>query len=199
MNWLSVKYKQKKKNSRRVSLLAIFAILALFFGTAAVSEVKAQVYIFHDPFELTGSDIDVSGEELLDEDIDSDLMQASVDIPPGMLYVAIALWIIGAIVIYRVYRVKKNSKMRMHMEGMNYWKMRRIAGVIGLLVLLAIPAKSQVFLDEQTRENTQYNIAPKKARTLDRGTRDYAPLGGEVLVLGLLGGAYLLGKKKQKK
>ena len=67
-----------------------------------------------------------------------------------------------------------------------------------LMLLLAAPAKSQVFLDEQTRETTQYqNLMPQKKKNPDRGMSGYAPLGGGVLCLGLLGGAYLIAKRKK--
>lgn len=194
---------QSRKRPWKLSVFTFIAIMALFFGTVAMNEVKAQVFIFHDPFELTGSDVseheqEIVDSEFLDAGLDTDLTESIVEIPQYMVYVGIALWVVAGVVVLRIYRARKNSKMRMHMEGMNYWKMRRIAGAIVLLFLLVIPAKSQVFLDEQTRENTQYNITPKKARTLDRGT-GYAPLGGGILVLGLLGGAYLIGKNKKNK
>ena len=65
-------------------------------------------------------------------------------------------------------------------------------------------ANAQVFLDDEDMSHSlradatndpDLPVIPELNVTYDQ----YAPLGGEVLVLGLLGGAYLLGKKRGSK
>ena len=73
-----------------------------------------------------------------------------------------------------------------------------------LFGLISMPeAKAQVFIDEDMENNQRSGTGgsdmpniPQLGVTLDQYQEDdYTPLGGEVLALGLLGGAYLLRKK----
>ena len=67
--------------------------------------------------------------------------------------------------------------------------------------LTAMPAKAQVFLDDEemskslrsTSEESDLPTIPQLNVTYDQ----YAPMGEGIVVLGLLGGAYLLGKKRK--
>lgn len=84
---------------------------------------------------------------------------------------------------------------------------KRIISLIAFLTLLLGPlmtsAKAQVFLDQEEMEyhvrlgNNNCEEFPY-VPVLDVTYDQYAPLGGELLVLGCLGGAYLLSKKRQK-
>ena len=76
-----------------------------------------------------------------------------------------------------------------------------LTALAALLLGGVTTAKAQIFLDDEeasqslragSNETGLPNI-PQLNLTIDQ----YAPLGGEVLVLGLLGGAYLLGKKRK--
>ena len=77
-----------------------------------------------------------------------------------------------------------------------------------LFGLISMPeAKAQVFIDEDMENNQRSGTGgsdmpniPQLGITLDQYQDDnYTPLGGEVLALGLLGGAYLLGKRHRSK
>lgn len=67
-------------------------------------------------------------------------------------------------------------------------------------------AYSQVFLTQEDmerldRDNPDLPGVPHLAITADQfeDVENYSPLNGAVLVLGCLGGAYLMGKRKQQK
>ena len=75
---------------------------------------------------------------------------------------------------------------------------------LAALLFCGMNANAQVFLDDEDMSNSlradatsdpDLPVIPELNVTYDQ----YAPLGGEVLVLGLLGGAYLLGKKRGNK
>ena len=85
---------------------------------------------------------------------------------------------------------------------------KRIISATAIMVMLfgliSMPeAKAQVFIDEDMENNQRSGTGgsdmpniPQLGITLDQYQDDnYTPLGGEVLALGLLGGAYLLRKK----
>lgn len=80
--------------------------------------------------------------------------------------------------------------------------MKRIAMTMMVMMLFASkPLNAQVFiLDEEFegQERVEYDdwglIVPYQGGDLDQ----YLPLGDGVLALGLLGGAYLLAKRKKK-
>lgn len=91
---------------------------------------------------------------------------------------------------------------------------KRILSAVAILALLFGPmsiqtAKSQILIlddeeeevDEEERKDVEVDdqglelpITPQVGITIDQ----YAPLGGEIFVLGCLGGAYLLGKRRRK-
>lgn len=80
-------------------------------------------------------------------------------------------------------------------------KIISFAAIIALLFgsMFMTQSKAQIFImeDESSRlraNESELPIIPWLGATHDQ----YAPLGGEVLVLGLLGGAYLLFKGKKK-
>jgi len=86
---------------------------------------------------------------------------------------------------------------------------KRIISVMAILALMFGPicipqAPAQILImDEEEEDSERTNtdeselelpMVPELGITIDQ----YAPLGGEILVLGCLGGAYLLGKRKRK-
>ena len=87
---------------------------------------------------------------------------------------------------------------------------KRIISVMAILALMFGPicipqAPAQILImdeeeeEDSERTNTEASelelpMVPELGITIDQ----YAPLGGEILVLGCLGGAYLLGKRKRK-
>ena len=87
---------------------------------------------------------------------------------------------------------------------------KNVITILSILALLFAPmsiqtAKSQIMVldEEEEEENTRSEVdeqglelpmVPQLGITIDQ----YAPLGGEILVLGCLGGAYLLGKRRRK-
>ena len=77
-----------------------------------------------------------------------------------------------------------------------------IVGAFLLLMAVAPQAKAQIFItDEEEYNNSKRNaieegqmpFIPELGVTNDQ----YAPVGSGIAVLGLLGGAYLLGKRKR--
>ena len=83
-------------------------------------------------------------------------------------------------------------------------KMKKIFGMLVLVAALAVPAKAQVFLDDEDMNVREHgdgnmdigNIIPQHGVEWDQA--NYTPVGEGVLLLGLLGGAYLLGKKRKQ-
>lgn len=80
--------------------------------------------------------------------------------------------------------------------------MNKIFGTTALVLALSLPASAQVFLDEEDK-NTRIeegmdiaNMVPQHFVEWDQA--DYLPVGDGAMLLGLLGGAYLLGKKRKK-
>lgn len=177
----------------RKLLYIIIATLALLLGTAAMNEAKAQVYMYYDPFEVPESEFD-------DEDAEAiDTIQFSPETTTLLICMAVVIWGFLIVLLLRFKRFKKNREKRFNMERFGNWNMRR-ASFVWLFLLFVMPVKAQVFLDEEKREYTmRVNAAPPDAKPIKpNNTREYVPLGGEVLVLGLLGGAYLLGKKRKE-
>ena len=88
---------------------------------------------------------------------------------------------------------------------------KRVLSIISIAVLLIGPftvqnANSQVFLTQEDmervdRDNPDLPGIPHLAITTDQyqDQETYSPIGGGLLVLSCLGGAYLLGKKKSNK
>ena len=176
------------------SIITATTILAMLFGTAMLNSANAQIYLFHDPF----------GEEapIIEEKTDTYAPQLPVDNEKMMAWLATALWCAFGWGVLRYHSVRKSKRRRERMER-NAWTVRRAAAaMVVLLFLSTAPAHAQIFLDDESMENSRVNglsgslpIVP----TLDVTYDQYAPLGGEVLALGLLGGAYLLGKKRKEK
>ena len=83
-------------------------------------------------------------------------------------------------------------------------KMKKIFGMLALVAALSVPAKAQIFLDDEDMNvrgdgsgNMDIgNIIPQHGVEWDQA--NYLPVGEGVLLLGLLGGAYLLGKKRKE-
>ena len=87
---------------------------------------------------------------------------------------------------------------------------KKIISVMATLVLMFAPMfqprmQAQILImDEEEEEDSERTeteeselelpAVPELGITIDQ----YAPLGGEILVLGCRGGAYLLGKRKKK-
>jgi len=89
---------------------------------------------------------------------------------------------------------------------------KQIISAVAAVVLLLGPmtlqdAKAQIFLDEESNSKREGYEAPDLPGYPNLGvdidqyqeTEDYTPLGSGVLALGLLGGAYLIGKKRVEK
>jgi len=83
---------------------------------------------------------------------------------------------------------------------------KRILSVTAVLLMLfglvVNDAKAQIFLDDESmqRYSTEYGDLPNVPTlnvTFDQYDEIYAPLGGEIVVLGILSGAYLIGKRKK--
>ena len=177
----------------RKLLYIIVATLALLLGTAAMNEARAQVYMYYDPFEVPESDVDEEAEVI-------DTIQFSPETTALLIGMAVVIWGFLIVLLLRFKRIKKNKEKRTNMERFGNWNMRR-ATFVWLLLLFVMPVKAQIFLDEEKREYTmRVNAAPPGAKPIKPNAKkgEYVPLGGEVLVLGVLGGAYLLGKKRKE-
>ena len=83
--------------------------------------------------------------------------------------------------------------------------MRKPFILLVTILLMALPMHSQVFLtqdDLNSERDGQWEdvglIIPIHEQDFDQA-EDYLPLGNGIVVLAALGGAYLLGKRKEKK
>ena len=86
-------------------------------------------------------------------------------------------------------------------------KTRKLFWISVLMILLCVmaftgEAEAQIFLDDESMENSLRTISSGGSLpivpTLDVTLDQYAPIGGEILVLGCLGGAYLVGKRRKE-
>ena len=84
-------------------------------------------------------------------------------------------------------------------------KKRIITSTLFLMLAAAFvkPTQAQIFIltDEEYHASLRGNVDPgilPIVPTMDVTLDQYAPLGGEMLLLGLLGGAYLLGKRRKR-
>lgn len=177
----------------RQRIITIIALLALSLGTAAMRETKAQMYMYYDPFELNEPEV---------EEEETAYFESSQANSTVMIWIGAAVWAVLAGVLLRYIRILRSRKRRNQVEQMRNWYFGRAAAMMGLLLLFAFPSMAQVHLDEASRESAQMSSNPNvpyrspKPKSGDRG--EHSPLGGEVLVLGLLGGAYLIGKRGMK-
>lgn len=80
---------------------------------------------------------------------------------------------------------------------------RKAFCIVALSLLVAAPAKAQIFLDDEEMGETRTtwldgvgNIIPIHEADWDQAT--FVPLGNGILLIGLLGGAYLINKKRKE-
>ena len=95
--------------------------------------------------------------------------------------------------------------MRKHNNNERSMKaMRKSLLVIALMTLLtAGPVTAQIFLDDESLSQRGWlgtmdelgNIIPFHEVDFDQAS--YTPMGSGIMLLGLLGGAYLVGKKRK--
>ena len=85
--------------------------------------------------------------------------------------------------------------------------------ILAALLGLSVPTQAQVFIQEEGMESSSRILLqgglpdpddPGDDNTGDhggtgQGTGEYTPLGGGILVLGCLGGAYLLGRRRKER
>ena len=77
---------------------------------------------------------------------------------------------------------------------------RKALSVVALSLVMAMPAKAQIYLDDEDMAENRAtwldgvgNIIPLHEVDWDQAA--YAPIGDGILLIGLLGGAYLLNRK----
>ena len=93
-------------------------------------------------------------------------------------------------------KTRKNNTMK---RAMN----KRVLTLAMAMLLAAPAAMAQIFLDDESLTNRGWlgdmdelgNIIPFHEVEWDQA--NYAPTGGGILLLTVLGGAYLLGKKRK--
>lgn len=85
-------------------------------------------------------------------------------------------------------------------------KLKRTIGLIAVLFAMIMPASAQIFFIEEDLENKRNGTENEIVFDMNVLEHDididvqssYVPVGSGVLLLAALGGAYLLGKKKEK-
>ena len=95
---------------------------------------------------------------------------------------------------------KENASNRAMKRAMN----KKLAALTVAMLLLSATAMAQIFLDDETLTNRGWlgqmdsigNIIP--FHEVDWDQASYTPTGGGVMLLGLLGGAYLVGKRRKE-
>lgn len=81
--------------------------------------------------------------------------------------------------------------------------MKKIITILVISLIMASTANAQVFMTDSDYENpregieTNWGVLPEQWTTNDQAN-DYAPLGGGVVLLTVMGGIYLLKQKKNK-
>ena len=78
---------------------------------------------------------------------------------------------------------------------------KRIIAITTVLMLAAAPAMAQVFLDDETSNSNRVNgVTPPGAYVPEQDVDydQYTPVGGGVLLLAGLAGAYLIGKRRKE-
>jgi hypothetical protein len=97
--------------------------------------------------------------------------------------------------------MKNTSKKKAtkNMTGM----MKKAACLLALAMTVAMPAKAQIYLDDEDMGENRAtwldgvgNIIPLHEVDWDQAA--YAPLGNGILLVGLLGGAYLVNRKRKQ-
>ena len=80
---------------------------------------------------------------------------------------------------------------------------RKALSVVALSLVMAMPAKAQIYLDDEDMGQNRAtwldgvgNIIPLHEVDWDQAA--YAPLGNGILLVGLLGGAYLVNRKRKQ-
>ena len=181
------------------TVIALITFLTLSFGMSSISETKAQIFMFYDPFELSETEEEPKEEE---EAIEAVIAENTyTENSTSILWVAAIIWIIIGGLAWRYFRTRKIKQKRLYMERYEHRNTSKSVAIIGLLLLFALPTQAQVYMDEETKESAMLsnmpNVPQHKIKYNDRDM--LAPLEGEVLVLGLLGGAYLIKKKRNNK
>ena len=80
---------------------------------------------------------------------------------------------------------------------------RKALSVVALSLVMAMPAKAQIYLDDEDMAENRAtwldgvgNIIPLHEVDWDQAA--YAPIGDGILLIGLLGGAYLINRKRKQ-
>ena len=80
---------------------------------------------------------------------------------------------------------------------------RKALCVVALSLVMAMPAKAQIYLDDEDMSENRAtwldgvgNIIPLHEVDWDQAA--FAPIGDGILLIGLLGGAYLLNRKRKQ-
>ena len=75
-----------------------------------------------------------------------------------------------------------------------------------IMLLMALPMRSQVFMTQEDLNKDRSQkwedaglVVPIHERDFDEEEEDYVPMGSGLTMLAVLGGAYLLGKKRNEK
>lgn len=88
----------------------------------------------------------------------------------------------------------------MRRNTQNMHKTRRVVAVI-LFMAMSLTMKAQVFMldgDENYREPENPQVFAGLPENYGLGVDWYTPVGDGIILLAALGGAYLIGKKRQK-
>ena len=91
-----------------------------------------------------------------------------------------------------------------HNERSNKAMRKSLLAIALMTLLTAGPVTAQIFLDDESLSQRGWlgtmdelgNIIP--FHEVDWDQANYAPTGGGILLLGLLGGTYLVGKKRKE-
>lgn len=83
-------------------------------------------------------------------------------------------------------------------------QMKKIFATLAMALLLAVPASAQIFIDDEDMNNRGNgdgnmdigNLIPQHGVEWDQA--NFTPIGEGILLLSVLGGAYLIGKKRKK-
>lgn len=80
---------------------------------------------------------------------------------------------------------------------------RKALSVVALSLVMAMPAKAQIYLDDEDMGENRAtwldgvgNIIPLHEVDWDQAA--FAPIGDGILLIGLLGGAYLINRKRKQ-